>query len=393
MNELLINIDDESNTKIMLVENGALVEYYEEKNNNKRIEGNIYLGKVVSIMNGMQAAFIDIGEEKNSFIHIKDIMPNIDKVKNKDINYDNINIKDILEVGQSILIQVKREPVQEKGGRVSTHISLPGRYVVLMPEADFITISQKIESVEEKERLLNIAQKYMPKGFGCIIRTVSENKTEDNMKKDIDNLYEKWINLKKTVNLQSDSPCLIYEESNIIKEAIRDILREDVVRIVVNKQKTYAYISRLIKEYEILGKELVLENVDILSRYRLENQIENIYSKRLWLKCGGFIVIEKTEALTTVDVNSGKYTGVKNLENTAFIVNKEAAYEITKQLRLRDIGGIIIVDFIDMYEEQHREEIINIFRSNMRKDRSKVEVKGFTQLYLLELTRKHVMAK
>ena len=391
MKEILIN-QKEDTKQILLVQDGELVEKYEENENISRIEGNIYIGKVENILQGMQSAFVDIGQNKNTFIHLKDILP---KVNVKDaMKIENKKIKEIVKTGMPLLVQVKRDFTKSKGAKVSTHISINSRFIVFMPNTTIITISQKIENEEEKVRLTNIAKKYLPENCGVIIRTSAENQPEEIIKNDIEVALEKWNNIYRLYqeNINKNSfPKLVYKSHNVIKKLLIDLIDKDLEKITVNTDEDYGYLNKILKEFNAKHINLVKEESNFMQeRPVLNEQIEKAEKRKVWLKCGGFITIDKTEALTAIDVNSGKYTGIDNVESTIFKVNKEASIEIAKQLKLRDIGGIIIIDYIDMQLEENKEKIINLLTEELRKDRTKTQVVGFSKLNLLELTRKHI---
>ena len=391
MKEIIINVDKQKNKTVMLVENGNLLEQYQENNEIKRLEGNIYIGKIQNVLQGMQAAFVDIGEKKNTFIHIKDILPKVDtKINDPEEAVKNNNIKDIAKVGMPILVQVKRDSTNKKGARVSSHINIPGRFSVIMPGVEFITISQKIEDEKERARLIEIIKKNLPKGIGIIVRTSAQGKDENAIIKDMNQTIKKWEEIKKIANETKDAPKLVYENSHIVKRILRDLIDQDISRIIVNSEEEKQDLEKMLKENE-QTIDIVLKKQDsILDLYDLEAKLERIENRKIWLKCGGFITIDKTEALTAIDVNSGKYIGTKSLEQTVYTVNKEASIEIAKQLRLRDIGGIIIIDYIDMKEKGHKEKIIEVLQNSLKNDRSKTQIVGFTKLNLLEMTRKHM---
>ncbi len=391
MKEIIINVDEQHNKIVMLVENGKLIEKYHESNNIKRLEGNIYLGKVQNVLQGMQAAFIDIGEQKNTFIHLKDILPKLDsKTNNTEEVVDKSNIKDIIKPGNTILVQVKRDATNKKGARVSTHINLPGRFCVFMPNADFITISQKIEKPEERKRLLDIVKEQLPKGSGAIVRTAAIGKQKEEIIADLQYIQKQWENIKLAMKQNIQKTQVLYENSGIVRRILIDLADSDIHKIIVNNKKQYEEVKKILK---FINREIQLELKEqkcILDMYDLNNQLDKALNRKIWLKCGGFITIDNTEALTAIDVNSGKYIGTKSLEQTVFTVNKEASIEIAKQLRLRDIGGIIIIDYIDMKDEQHKDKILEILTQNLKNDRSKTQIIGFTKLNLLEMTRKHM---
>ena len=397
MQEILVNVDKQRNKTIVVVENGRLVEKYQENDGAERLEGNIYIGKVQNVLLGMQAAFVDIGKEKNTFIHIRDVMPKAsNETGNKNEPLNKYNIKDYIRTEMPILVQVKKDSTSKKGARVSTHMNITGRYIVLMPKSEFITVSKKIEDIKEKNRLLNIVKPIVPKGYGIIIRTSAEGKNETEIKEDLDKLIKKWQNiLEKYNNFKKQKtfiPKIIYKNQGIIEKLILDLVDKELTRIIANDETTYAEIEKDIKNMQ-LDSDIKLElkkGETVLDIYDLETQLEKADNRKVWLKCGGFITIDKTEALTAIDVNSGKYVGTKDLAKTIFTVNKEATVEIAKQVRLRDIGGIIIIDYIDMENKDDKEKILKELEENLKKDRSKTQVIGFTPLDLLEMTRKHM---
>ena len=386
MKELIIcNKNDRK--LVGLVENEELVELYEEDENNKSIEGNIYIGKVQNVITGLQSAFINIGEKRNAFIHVKDVLPKVDITKQT--KTENLSINKIIKSGMPIIVEVKKEAVDKKGPRLSTHITLTSRLIVYMPNSEFITISQKIENEKERERLKAIVSKYLPSGTGAIIRTSAENKSEEDLKKDIDYITKKWDEIK-SINVQ-EIPQLIYDKGGIIRKTIVDLADANLDRIVVEDPQDVVLIDNI--KNEIDSKLKVECDKDILQKYNLEKQINSTYNRKIWLKSGGFINIDKTEALVAIDVNSGKYIGKGNVEQTITAVNLEAVYEIAKQMRLRDISGIIVVDFIDMLEQKDKDLIVSEMKKAIRKDRSKVQVEDFTKLNLMEITRKHINSK
>lgn len=394
MQEIIINQNKEK-LSVILLENGKIIEKYEETENKERIEGNIYLGIVRDVLPGMQAAFVDIGSGKNTFIHLKDAVPKIDESKyNFDEKIKDKNISDFIKSGMKILVQVKRDETAQKGARVSTHISIPTRYSVLMPNVDFITISQKIEDEQERNRLLEVAKELLPKGYGAIIRTAASKKTKEELKRDFEIAIEKWNNINNVVKQKEKNtkPEIIYKTPGLIEKFLVDVLHQDISKITVNNKGVLEKIEELIKQLDLKTKIELKENEDLLKIHDIEEQLEKLQYKKIWLKCGGYIVIEQTEALVAIDVNSGKYVGKKELEQTVYTVNKEASIEIAKQLRLRDIGGIIIIDYIDMKKDETREKIIQVLEENLKKDRSKTQILGFTKLNLLEMTRKHMVS-
>lgn len=389
MLEILINRNQEGR-EIALVENGRLIEYYIDEEETTRKEGNIYVGVVKDIIKGMQAAFVDIGTEKNSFIHLKDILNKVDETKGQKQQTEEIN--KVLKKGQKLLVQVKKDSNLQKGARVSTHINLPSKYIALMPNTEIITVSQKIEDKKEQERLIKLVKENIGKGNGAIIRTSAEGK-EQEIIEDIKNVERKWQKIKESYNeYKGNNPILIEKSQSIVEKMIIDLAENSIDKIIVNSQKDYKKIQEFKNQNNYFSNTVLelKENSNVFEKYNLKNEIEKIENRKIWLNCGGFITIDKTEALTAIDVNTGKYTGNQNLEQTIFKVNQEATIEIAKQLRLRDIGGIIIIDYIDMKDESNKEKIEELLKEKLRNDRAKTQVEGFTKLDLMEMTRKHI---
>ena len=392
MLELLINQENEVKT-IMLVENGILVEKHEEHKDKKRLEGNIYIGKVNKVLPGMQTAFVDIGIERNSLIKLKDVVPKVDESKEK--YQETVKIQDIIKENNRIIVQINKDGTEKKGAKVSTHLKLPGRFTVLMPECDIVTISQKIEDKAEKQRLIRIARENLPKKTGIIMRTSSNGISEENIKKDIENLLLKWKEIKEKSISSKQDRALIYDNKTFIRKTLIDILDSGLKRIIVNEEKTYKAVKDILEEMNHQD-DITIEikkGEDLFNMYTLNKQIDEAEKRKIWLKCGGFITIDKTEALTAIDVNSGKYTGNKDLEKTIYKVNQEATIEIAKQLRLRDIGGIIIIDYIDMHTDENKKNIEKLLQECLKKDRSKCQLGGFTKMNLYEMTRKHLCSQ
>ena len=380
----------EKERKIALVENGKIIEYYEENEEEHKNEGNVYIGVTKDIVKGMQAAFVDIGTEKNSLIHLKDVLEKKDEKREKvDLNQE---ITKLLKPNQKLLVQIKKDSNEKKGARISTHINLPGKYIVLMPNTDIITISQKIEKKEEQDRLIKLVRENISKGNGAVIRTSAEGKDKEIIE-DIKHMENKWNKiLEDSKDTKQKVPRLLYKSEDIVQKMLMDLADKGLDNVIVNDNVDYNEIDKIKKENKEY-KDLVIQvkgQESIFDIYDLEGQINKIANRKIWLKCGGFITIDKTEALTAIDVNTGKYTGNKTMEDTVFKVNKEATIEIAKQLRLRDIGGIIIIDYIDMQKEEDKQEIEALLKEELKKDRSKTQIEGFTKLDLMEMTRKHI---
>lgn len=386
MKELIIFNENEKKV-LALLEDEELVEKYEENENDKSIEGNIYVGKVQNVITGLQSAFVNIGEKRTAFIHAKDILPKLDITKEQRLEEPPINT--LIKPGEPIIVEVKREAVDKKGPRLSTHISLSSRFIVFMPNVPFITISSKIINQEERNRLKELVKKYLPENTGAIVRTVAENKTEAELKEDILATVDKW---KKIQEIPIENiPQKIYDKGGILKKTIIDLVDNKLDKIVLKDKENLLEIEGILEEINATAKIEIDE--DILSKHSLEKQLKALKSNKIYLKNGAFITIDKTEALVAIDVNSGKFIGKKDVEKTVLEVNLEAAKEISKQIRLRDISGIIIIDFIDVKKEESKKAIIEEIIKNSKKDRSKIQIEEFTKLNLMELTRKHINSK
>ena len=384
-----IIIDKKEDSKIIgVIENGKLIEIYEGGKNNKheRNEGNIYVGIVKDIIPGMQAAFVNIGTEKNSFIHVKDIIPQVDEKIEKKIEP---KIKEIIKTNQKLLVQVQKDSNDKKGARTTTHIKLTGKYVILLPKTTIVTVSQKIQDEAEKNRLIKLVKENLPENMGAIIRTGAEKKEDDIIIADLKKLQNQWEKIYKDFEESDNNPKMLYKSPNIVEKIILDLPNEKIESIISNNKEDVEALKNIVSSTVKLNFK---ENTDLLEEYNLKDQIEKAKQRKVWLNCGGFITIDPTEALVAIDVNSGKYTGKTSLEETVYKVNYEATIEIAKQLRLRDIGGIIIIDYIDMKNSANKEKIEKLLKETLKQDRAKTQVEGFTKLNLMELTRKHICA-
>lgn len=388
MKTIIINNDNQKK-EILVLENDKIVEKYQELNENKTIEGNIYIGKVINVLPGMQAAFVDIGEGRNAFLHIKDILPKSSNITgNKNEKLSKSDISKFIKNGMNIVVQVKKDKTQTKGARVSTNLNIPGKYVALIPNAAFVTVSNKIENETEVERLKQIINdsKFLSEN-GYVIRTAAVDKSEKELIDDIENVNLIYENIKSEINNKNIITKKLYDAGGIVNSILLGLI-ESTDKIIVNDEETYNYIN----EKYIAEKNKNILKLDKNYEYSLDvvNQLEKLKNRKIWLKCGGFITIDGTEALTAIDVNTGKYTGNESLEKTILKVNMEASIEIAKQIRARDIGGIIIIDYIDMEEQIDEKKIIDVLENELKKDRAKTQVMEFTKLHLLEMTRKHL---
>ncbi|HWQ30201.1 MAG TPA: Rne/Rng family ribonuclease, partial [Negativicutes bacterium] len=395
MKEIIIDAASRQ-TRVALLENKELTEIYIEKQSNERITGNIYKGRVENVLPGMQAAFVDIGLDKNAFLYVKDALPNTyfdedDEYVNP-AQYKDYQIDELLKPGQEIMVQIMKEPIDSKGARVTTHITLPGRFVVLMPTVEYIGISRRIESDELREKLKKTAEELKPKGMGLIVRTAAEDCTPQDISNDINFLLKLWDNIKQKQKT-GEIPRIVHKDMSIVYRTVRDMFTKDIDRLVINNKEHYEKIremSVMISPHLKNRVEYYSKDHDIFEHFQVEAQVSKIINRKVWLKCGGYIVIDQTEALTSIDVNTGKFVGTVDLKDTVLKTNTEAAREIAKQLRLRDIGGIIIIDFIDMPDTENENAVIEALKNALKKDRTRTNVLGMTQLGLLEMTRKKV---
>ncbi|WP_086929941.1 ribonuclease G [Agarilytica rhodophyticola] len=392
--EILVNFGP-TETRVALVENGVLQEVYVERAHSKGYVGNIYKGKVVRVLPGMQAAFVDIGQERAGFIHVADIAPlNKDGVEQR--SSEDADIRDLLREGQSVLVQVTKDPIGTKGARLTTHLSVSARYLVYMPNTDHIGVSNRIEDEDERERLKllvnELAEEYKeqyPIG-GFIIRTVAEGALKEELQADIPFVFRLWHDLEDSIKA-AKAPSIIYEDMPLFMRTVRDLMRPNLERARIDSRESFARMQKFAKHYapEIGARlEHYPGERPLFDLYGVENEIQKALQKKVLLKSGGYLIIEQTEAMSTIDVNTGAFVGHRNLEETIFKTNLEAAAAIARQLRVRNLGGIIIIDFIDMREEEHQRQVLRSFEKHMEKDRAKTTITGVSELGLVEMTRK-----
>ena len=378
-------------TRVAVVEDGAPVELYVEQEGAQRLVGNIYNGKVQNVLPGMQAAFIDIGLERNAFLYAGDIvMPD---GADEDIEREKIrsmrNIRDMLKPGQTIMVQVAKDPVGTKGARVTTHITLAGRSLVLMPTMDYVGVSRRIDKDEERTRLRRILSEIRPENMGVIVRTASAGKSREAFAEDLESLKLLYEDIQKRAKKQK-APSLLHAEQSLLFRTVRDLLMKDVDRVFVNDAATFERLREIadMMAPKLKPRILLKQSEALFDRYETESKIDKALARKVWIKNGSYIIIDRTEALTCIDVNTGKFVGKDNLEKTITATNCEAAREIARQLRLRDIGGIIIIDFIDMERESNRTMVLNTLKTVLKEDHTRSHVFGFTHLGLVEMTRK-----
>lgn len=393
--EIVINTSREE-IRVALLEGGQLTELYIERKKDISLVGNIYKGRVVRILPGMQSAFVDSGFEKTAFLHVADVHYNFDyPAFGEDITEvlpPHLPIEELLQEGQDVLVQVSKDPIGTKGARVTSYITLPGRYLVLMPGVEHIGVSRRISDEDERRRLKELVSGIKPQGFGLIVRTASEGCTEEEIEKDIEFLMLLWENIqnkKQRVN----SPHLLYSDLDLIFRSVRDLLGPEVRRLIIDSEAEYKRVVEFINTYfpKLSSKIELYESAQpIFDFFGIELEIPRALERLVWLKSGGYIVIDQTEALTAIDVNTGKFVGKATLEDTILKTNLEAVKEIAYQIRLRNLGGIIIIDSIDMEKEENRKRVFSAFQEAMARDRVKSTILQVSELGLIEMTRKRV---
>lgn len=376
--------------KIAILENGILIEYFYKTKSDNNCLGNIYKGRVTNVLPGIQAAFVDIGMSKNAYLFIDSLLSK-KYLCEKQIKRDKIkNIIDVIKKGDELLVQIVREPISGKNPSVTTDISISGKYTVLVPGNMQIGISKKITDENERYRLKEIGKQIAIGNKGIIFRTFSEGKDIAEIKHDYDNLFSKYMKIEETYKY-SYSPKLMYKDNLLIEKIIRDYVDETISEIYVEDNTTKKKVEELLKDNNIkIGTNVKTfkEHFNLFEYFKIEKQIEQLIEKKVKLKSGGSIIIERTEALTVIDVNSGSYVGDKDIEDTAFTINVEAAKEIVRQIKLRNITGIIIVDFISMKTKKHTKDLVTKVKEFFKNDKVKTSILGMTKLNLLEMTRK-----
>lgn len=390
--QIVVNVTPRE-TRIAVLEDGKLMEFRVERE--ERVVGSIYKGIVQNVLPGMDAAFVDIGLERNAFLYVADILPDDEGegespagIKRSELR--RRKIKDLLKPGQEVMVQVIKGPRGTKGARVSTRIALPGRYVVLMPTLNHLGVSRKIEDRKERERLKRIGEKIRPEGFGLIMRTECEQRTQTELRQDVRYLLNAWNTVVASAKTHR-APACVYRDQSLLYRTLRDIVTEDVTKIVIDDpdefEKVHAVTEILMPK---LRDRIFLYDGDnpIFDHYNIEKDLERLLENKVWLKSGSYLVIDEMEAITAIDVNTGKHVGTVNLADTILQANLEAAEEVGRQLRLRDIGGIIVVDFIDMASANDRKKLLKHFQDVLKRDRARTRVGRISSLGLVEMTRK-----
>ncbi|MBI5821247.1 MAG: Rne/Rng family ribonuclease [Verrucomicrobia bacterium] len=398
--DIIINAEP-LETRVAVMENNQLEELSVERTTEERLVGSIFKGRIKNLENGLKAAFVDIGGEKNGFLHYWDIMPAaldssieaVDRGAKRREPQRRITQKDIPNLypaGSEIVVQVTKGPISTKGPRLTTSISLPGRYLVLMPFSDQSGISRKIEDDRERQRLRKILRSLsIPEGMGVIIRTVGEGQKQRYFVRDLHLLLTAWHQVEENIK-SKPAPSCVYQEPDLIERTVRDFLTEDISKIIVDNEKQADRIRDMIGQISRRSRSKVKNYTDpepIFEKTGVEKQIEQAFRRQVWLKCGGYIVIDETEALISIDVNTGRHKPGRDQEQTILHTNLEAAAEACRQLRLRNIGGLVVVDFIDMKNRKHQHQVYQKMREGVRRDRAKTHILPISQLGLLEMTR------
>ncbi|NOZ07626.1 MAG: Rne/Rng family ribonuclease [FCB group bacterium] len=405
LKEIFINVSAGS-TRIAIVEDGKLVELYIELPDQQRMVGNIYKGKIQNVIPGMQAAFVDIGNEINAFLPFSEIgnpenLGNVSLVDDdsdssahqpQKLKHTDFDPGKELKKGDEILVQVIKEPYAGKGPRITTDIAIPGSLLVLVPNSNIIGISRKLSDRYEKRRLRRLVKEIKPDGFGLIVRTIAEGKDRGVIESDFQRVWEKWQELDSTCKKKS-APVLVYQDFATADQVIRDMFTPDIDRILIDSKDVYKRISRFIKDIlpdQVSKVQQHKRKGSIFDQHNIEEQIEKSLRRKVWMNSGAHLVIEQTEAMLVIDVNSGRYIGKKDHEHNSLKINLEAAREVARQLRLRDTGGLIVIDFIDLLEAENRRKVYDEFKQSLKKDRAKVSLSEFSTFGLLEMTRERV---
>lgn len=402
MNKKIIVNATPSETRIAMLEDNELVELFVERPQHERTLGNIYKGIVRKVVPGMQAAFINFGKETDAFLHFSDVadvgstggpspIPIVEMMVT-DEKGEKKTVRAPLKSNQEIIVQVIKEPIGNKGPRVTSQISLAGRYLVLIPGQNDSGISRRITHFDERKRLRKIARSIRPKGFGLIVRTVAESHEMSELQIDLQNLLNQWKKLEAKINAET-APSLIYQDLSMAFSVVRDLCTPDIGELVVDSKPLYREIGRYLKEVSpqtLASLHLYKGRTPIFDHFKIEQKIENIISRRVHLEGGGHIVIDHTEAMVAIDVNSGRYMGRKDHEENSLKINLRAAREVARQLRLRDIGGLILVDFIDLTDPKNRRKVYDEMKKEMRKDRAKTDILPLSDFGIMEITRQRL---
>ena len=408
--EILVNATPRE-TRVAIIEDGLLVELLVDRPDARRMVGDVYLGKVEAVLPGIQAAFVNIGTEKSAFLHAADVViDDAADVSEDDDDEDSAEesssggggrrgrrevrpIQDLLKRGQDILVQITKEPISTKGPRVTAQVSLAGRFLVYMPFAAKVGVSRKIDERSERQRLRQMVQEILPEDVGgVIVRTVSEDSTQDTFKRELDTLINNWKRIKRKTQF-TRAPALVHRETNVTRGLVRDLFSAKVEGVTVDSKQVFNEITEYLTGIapELVERvKLYEETVPLFDKFGLETELRDLFKRRCELPSGGYLIIEPTEALVSIDVNSGRYTGKRDPEKTILKTNTEAAREIARQLRLRDVGGIIVCDFIDMETQSNRDKVLHELRGHLGRDRARTRAFAVSDLGLIEMTRQRV---
>ena len=399
--EIVINATKHE-SRIAVLDEGQVVELWVERTRHRTVVGNIYKGRVTKVLPGMQSAFVDLGLERDAFLYVSDVIEDIEEYESEtpdELQLDEVNhrpeasISDLLREGQEILVQVSKDTIAGKGARITSHITLPGRFLVYMPTVNHIGVSRRIEDEAERTRLKEILEHIRPPGpGGFIVRTAGEQRGEEEFRADLKYLTDLWEQIKRRAE-KASAPTAIHHDLDLILRTIRDVLSPEFKTVWIDSVEEYQRIVEFLDQIQpqlVSRVRLYRRDEPIFDEFGIEPEIAKALKSKVWLKSGGYIVINQTEALVAIDVNTGKYVGKKNLEETVFRTNLEAAKEIVRQIRLRDLGGIIVLDFIDMEEPANRAQLFETLAEEIKKDRSKTKILQISEFGLIEMTRKRV---
>ncbi|MGZ5493791.1 MAG: Rne/Rng family ribonuclease [Thermoanaerobaculia bacterium] len=401
--EIVINATQHE-SRIAVLDEGQVVELWIERTRHRTVVGNIYKGRVTKVLPGMQSAFVDLGLERDAFLYVSDVLEDLEEFDSEttdDLQIEDVNqnhrpeasISDLLREGQEIVVQVSKDTIAGKGARITSHVTLPGRFLVYMPTVNHIGISRRIEDENERARLKEMLERIRPQGTGgFIVRTAGEQRAEEEFRADLKYLTDLWEHTRRRAE-KASAPAAIHHDLDLILRTIRDVLSPEFKTVWVDSVDEYQRIVEFLDQIQpqlVSRVRLYRRDEPIFDEFGIEPEIAKALKSKVWLKSGGYIVINQTEALVAIDVNTGKYVGKKNLEETVFRTNLEAAKEIVRQIRLRDLGGIIVLDFIDMEDPSNRANLFESLEEEIRKDRSKTKILQISEFGLIEMTRKRV---
>ncbi len=399
--QIIIDAEQQQERRVAILEDKTIEEYYIERTDIERYVGNVYKGKVINVVPAIHAAFVDIGLEKNGFIHIDDVDASaVEAIEAEEgeerparKQMQTRQIADLLKEGQDLIVQVVKEPLGTKGVRLTNNISLPGRFLVFLPYEKQIAVSRKIAQPEERRRLRQLAGSIkLPDNCGLIVRTAAEGCTPKEFANDVQYLINLWTSIEARIE-SSTPPAIVHQELDLILRTIRDSFGEDVYRIVVNTKDEYKRIHEFVSQFVPGAKkdvQLYQGKQPVFDKWGVQRDIDRAFRRKVWLKCGGYIVIDQTEALVAIDVNSGRHVSSENLEDTVTQTNLEAADEIARQLRLRNVGGLVVIDFIDMRSRQNQRDVLLRFQTGLRKDKAKSSILPISEFGLVEMTRQRM---